>query len=85
MGVEDDLQAGIKAYPNPFTYDFRIQIEPGLRADELRVSDMRGIMVYRSNEVFGDTLVDLSKQPSGIYQIVISTNQGYRTVRVVKK
>jgi len=69
-------------YPNPIQSQLNIQLAEQLET-WISITDITGKTIYHQSTI-GDTKVDLSAHPSGIYFIAISNNKGSNTYKVMK-
>jgi hypothetical protein len=78
----------VKAYPNPYTETFNLSLST---TSEDKVSivvyDMTGRLIER-REVRPSDMVEQQigdRQPSGIYNVVVTQGEEVKTVRVIKR
>ncbi len=68
------LSTEIKIYPNPSTGQFNVEFENGQIDAEIFVFNMHGMMVYQSKCKDQNLhIIDLNHMPSGMYLIIIKT------------
>lgn len=86
--TEQDNISNLIIYPNPTSEDLTIQGELNVGSkSELKIADLRGKIVYE-NELKGKTFsktIDIKEWSSGVYFLNISSEEGMKTVKLVKK
>ncbi len=75
-----EINAGI--YPNPTTGKFTVTLTEN--AGELLIADMKGSIVI-SSKIKNGSEIDLSSLQNGIYIGRITTEKGYKVVKIVKQ
>lgn len=77
-----DMNSAISGYPNPTNGKFSVRRSgSGMISDELKIYNSIGNAVPFVLE--GDSSVDLSSQPDGIYFLTINSTAGYFSYRVI--
>lgn len=76
------------AYPNPMNDKLNVMLS--LSSGEkyqLQVSNSKGALVYQKNHLFSGGLhnLDLSQWNEGMYTLKVTSNQGTRHIKVMKK
>jgi len=72
----------VKVFPNPVVDFVRIQSKNTLKSVEL--FDVQGRILQTIIESKKETLLDLSKQSTGIYFLIITTDKGSKIEKVIK-
>lgn len=84
-GVTEDVLNSINIYPNPTNHSFSLDLE-GLenQVNSIEVTDLTGRIVKRITEVNANPIVNLFKEPSGIYLVKLNSSLGIVTYKVIK-
>jgi hypothetical protein len=76
VGIAEDLERMIKLYPNPtqglVTLDLGV-----IEVSTLRIFDAQGRMLVEQSSCTGQCQFDLSEYRTGIYRLLITTNEGH--------
>lgn len=76
----------LAVYPNPSKQVFNIQFEKPVEYAQLKVTNLLGKTVYTKMIEHGiETQIDLKDQVSGLYLLHILTNNGQKTVELIKE
>jgi hypothetical protein len=83
---QDELQASISVYPNPFNAGFRVVLPAGHDVSALRLLDLAGRTCYQRGIESYDDLVDVEAAdlPAGMYFLELLSKQGRVVYLVVK-
>jgi hypothetical protein len=83
---QDELQASISVYPNPFNAGFRVVLPAGHDVSALRLLDLAGRTCYQRGIESYDDLVDVEAAdlPAGMYFLELLSKQGRVVYQVVK-
>jgi hypothetical protein len=77
--------SGVYIYPNPSSGKFNLTIQnSAVVPQNIRVINMLGAEVYNST-VNGNTVIDLSGEESGVYYVIITSQNNTIVRRVVKQ
>lgn len=79
---ENEFSKSIVTYPNPTSSEFKISNPLQLTIESIRLFDMYGKEVLKTKE---DQNITISNLNSGIYLVVLSTEKGTISKRIVKK
>jgi Secretion system C-terminal sorting domain len=83
LGTNDvTIINNIKIYPNPTTGIFTISIKEDA---SVKMYDMFGKLIYTSKANIGESKIDISNYPSGIYLIQVETENGSVTKKIIKE
>lgn len=76
VGIAEDLEHMIKLYPNPT--QGLVTLDLGLiEVSTLRIFDAQGRMLVEQSSCTGQCQFDLSEYRTGIYRLLITTNEGH--------
>jgi hypothetical protein len=78
------LTPEVMVYPNPGKDIFQVRTQ-GLEGSQLRVTDVLGRQILRTEIQMNETQVELSQMPSGTYFFRIEGNTVNKVVKVVKR
>jgi hypothetical protein len=84
LAIEAENEIGI--YPNPFSQTFNLNVNETVQA--VRIFDLSGKVVYENNTVdarSGQLEINLGTRPAGVYQVLISTENGPKMIRMLKQ
>jgi hypothetical protein len=83
--VEEEVAADFSIFPNPATDVFNVNLD-GVQASTIQVIDLQG-KVLVSQEVANQTeaTVDASQLAAGVYTVLVNTNNGIATKKLVIK
>lgn len=81
-GTKEDEISKFRIYPNPTTDNVRIRSND-LQSYDYELYGPLGNLISTSN-VSGETTINLENQPSGVYSLVIRSNGGTWTKKIVK-
>ncbi len=84
LGEEPTEEASVLVYPNPGKDIFHVRTA-GLEGSHLRVTDMLGREILRTEIQMNETQVELSRMPSATYFFRIEGNNFNKVVKVVKR
>jgi Secretion system C-terminal sorting domain len=76
------IVGNIKIYPNPTTGIFTISIKEDA---SVKMYDMFGKLIYTSKTNIGESKIDISNYPSGIYLLQVETENGSVTKKIIKE
>jgi len=83
LGVEDMALGKISLYPNPVTNILTIETNATIAIISVQLYDVLGRLVLQKEADFQK--VDVSSLPAGLFMIVIETNRGLFTEKIIKK
>ena len=84
LAIEAENEIGI--YPNPFSNTFNLNVNSSVQS--IRIFDLSGKVVYENNSVdtrTGQLEINLGTRPSGVYQVLMTTENGPKMIRVLKQ
>lgn len=81
--VADLAQAGIQAFPNPFSHELTLELKAAEVVD-IQMFDMLGNQVYGRKQVTGSQTLQLDHLPTGNYFVRITGTQGSEIIKVSK-
>jgi Secretion system C-terminal sorting domain/FG-GAP repeat len=84
LGIKDLAEAGISIYPNPTNGIVKLDFA-GNNAQKLRVADITGKTVFEKMNVQKNETIDLSAFANGIYIIMIETEEGNYSSKIIKE
>ncbi len=82
-GVNEAVAAAVSVYPNPVSTNLNIEL--GTEESEVAVYDLSGKLMAIETNVSGKLSVNAAVWAAGIYQVVVKTNSGTKTVSVAKQ
>ncbi|MEM7036021.1 MAG: T9SS type A sorting domain-containing protein [Bacteroidota bacterium] len=88
VAIDDPLAGQYALHPNPSTGQFRLHLESALELANLQVMDLKGRVL--SPDAYGlpgtgqDRVIDLGRQPDGLYLLRIQTPESATTVKMMK-
>jgi len=80
---ENDLNAGIKVYPNPASNFVNITSETGIT--NIKIINYTGQVVYQQNVSDNNVKISTSDLPAGIYVLQMETQKGWASQKLVVK
>jgi hypothetical protein len=84
-GTSDKLlKLSAKIYPNPVSSTLNIQLEEQMPAT-IKITDLTGREVRSEVLLIGNSRLDVSTLPAGIYLIQLKTTKGTTMQKVVKQ
>ena len=86
--LQDNTEFQAKAYPNPFTNNFKLDISSsGDEKLELVVYDMLGRLMESRTMTISDSYTQEvgNDYASGVYNLVLKQNDNVKTIRIVKR
>lgn len=83
LAVNDINKAKVQAYPNPVT-DL-LKITTGTNAKNITVFDITGKKVLTQTATSSNNEVNMSKVAPGAYVVIVETENGAETIKVIKK
>jgi len=83
LGVEDMVLGKISLYPNPVANILTIETNATFAITSVQLYDVLGRLVLQKEADFQK--VDVSSLPAGLFMIVIETNKGLFTEKIIKK
>jgi hypothetical protein len=88
LGVETSLlnSKGLRVFPNPTHDMFRVELLSDLSGyDDLTVYDMQGKVMYQQTAGKSNSIeLNAAAWPSGIYQVIVNSNQSFEKVLLMK-
>lgn len=78
--VADDVENQMEVYPNPVKDFLKIKSE-GINS--VRVYNSMGQTMFSQSMNCDETILDMSGFNNGVYNIIVETSRGFRTVRVI--
>ena len=78
---ENDLNAGIKVYPNPASNFVNVTSEVGLL--NVRIVNYTGQVVYQQNVSDNNVKISTSELSAGIYILQMETEKGWASQKLV--
>ncbi|ESU24817.1 hypothetical protein FEDK69T_03700 [Flavobacterium enshiense DK69] len=85
MSTNDFISSKFSVYPNPATNIVTISNSGNIQINKVAVTDINGRTVKALNIDGGpETKVDISELNAGIYFMIIDTNEGFATKRIIK-
>jgi hypothetical protein len=78
---ENDLNAGIKVYPNPASNFVNVTSEVGLL--NVRIVNYTGQVVYQQNVLDNNVKISTSELSAGIYILQMETEKGWASQKLV--
>jgi PKD repeat protein len=87
QGIENDLLAGVKSFPNPVNKILSIELPVELDFKNILMKDILGNNLNTVFSLKSDNIieVDLSSMSDGVYLIAIETNKGLMFQKIIKK
>ncbi len=82
--TEVDLSSEISIYPNPVFADVTIELSEDIEVSAASMYDANGRLVSTYNLAQGETNINLSALPHGLYLMQIQTNKGVLNKRILK-
>lgn len=85
IGIEEELneENDIMIFPNPTDNDFSLQTD--LSIQELYIIDSRGNRIFETGNLARNAVIQLDTFSSGVYIIVIRTDNQIFTKKIIKK
>jgi len=84
VGIDDEAFKHLKIYPNPTTGN--LFIENASKLNNIVIVNMLGKTISNITEVKSDIIVvDLSNEPSGVYFIIMNSDNNTLTKRLIKQ
>ena len=83
LGVEDVVLRNISIYPNPVTDMLTVDSNSSLTITSLQLYDVLGKLVLQKETDF--ERVDVSILPAGLFMMIVETNVGLFTEKIIKK
>jgi len=83
LGVEDMALGKISLYPNPVTNILTIETNATFAITSVQLYDVLGRLVLQKEADFQS--IDVSSLPAGLFMVVIETNRGLFTEKIIKK
>lgn len=86
LGINSLLLLDVEVYPNPTSDKLNLNIPKGVEVSVLRIVDMQGKTVSISNSI-NSSLIEISLKDlkSGMYILELTTNFGYKNIRIIKE
>lgn len=85
LSVEDNLNDEVKIFPNPFSDSFSIKLSPQQKIKSLKIVDLNGRLVKNIQpNITSNSVYNLSNLKSGIYLVLIETDQGFAQKKLIK-
>ncbi len=85
VGIEDEMLNSVSVFPSPTTGELTIDLgEIEGQETNIGVFNSSGVNVLSTNAT-ATTRLDLSDYPSGVYNVIITGDQGYINRKVVKE
>ena len=88
LGIESGLlnSKGLKVYPNPTHDAFKVELISDFSGfDGLTVYDMQGKVMYQQTTGKSNSIeLNAASWPSGIYQVIVNSNQSFEKVLLMK-
>jgi uncharacterized protein (TIGR02145 family) len=81
---EDDPGNSIRIYPNPATSMITVE-NPSVQNTDFIIYDLVGKPVLQKKLTKNKTVEDISSFPSGVYFIIINTEKGFVSQKLIKK
>ncbi|MEN6501253.1 MAG: leucine-rich repeat domain-containing protein [Tenuifilaceae bacterium] len=82
--IEDGLKESISIYPNPTNRHITVSGE-GAGVKSVAVYDFMGRLRGRYNVNTDEAIIDFTGYPSGVYLVVVKTNMGIFTKKIVRE
>jgi len=82
IGIEENLEQEVKAYPNPTNGQLWIET---VNTDRIEIYDLQGKLVFNQLVFDNKSQLDLSDIPTGIYQIHLLSDNQRRVTKIVKQ
>ena len=83
LGVEDITLGKISLYPNPVANILTIGTNSSFAITSVQLYDVLGRLVLQKEADFQS--IDVSSLPAGLFMVVIETNRGLFTEKIIKK
>jgi hypothetical protein len=85
LSVEDNLNNEVKLFPNPVSYSFSLKLSQHQRIKSVKIVDMNGRLVKNIQpDITTNSVYNLSNLKSGIYFVLIETDQGIAQKKLIK-
>ena len=79
---ENDLNRSITLFPNPMQENLKIDLRQELAIESVRIFDLYGKEVIKTRE---ERNVNVSKLPTGMYLVVVQTEKGSVSKKIIKE
>ena len=80
---ENKLKKQVKIYPNPNNGIFTLDLSQKEQSSEIYIYNLSGKLVQQVN-TSNNNVIDINKQPSGIYFVKVVQQNGVNTVKIIK-
>lgn len=84
IAVSEQPAVALRMAPNPTNGTLRLGLDAAQRIDAVEVIDARGCVALRTGRPAANT-IDMGALPAGVYTVVVRTEDGVRTARVVRE
>lgn len=81
--LDQNLLASVKVYPNPAN-DF-VSVDASERIREISIINQQGQLVQKLGNGLQQTLIDVSELPTGLYTLLLDTENGVIIRKLIKK
>jgi hypothetical protein len=83
VGINGALEKNLVTfYPNPVSQELTLVLEKGMI---IQILNVNGTIVHEGLFQPGETVIDLSEQPHGVYTLKLQTEKGTITRRLIKE
>jgi hypothetical protein len=83
--TELELSYNVSIYPNPTTSNVSINVDNGTIIKTVEIRNVNGQTIYNENSTGFSSEINLSAFESGIYFVLVTTDQGKSIHKVIKK
>jgi len=73
------------AYPNPTDGIIQLESKNGVAGYAVRIFNSAGQCIFDERKIPGNTVIDISKQPAGIYSLQVSYNEKNNIIKIIKR
>jgi hypothetical protein len=82
LGLDEQVTSGTLVYPNPSNGLLRVETF-GQIINDIEVTDMEGRVVFTLESNNSETLIDLSKQVTGVYFVKVKGSQSEKVFKII--
>lgn len=84
-GITQPSELTITVSPNPFTETVLVNSSGGGSVVRHEIFSSSGVILYRKDNVASIAEINLSLLPSGVYFLVVTSDKGSSTTKLIKK
>jgi len=83
--LEINNQNFIKIFPNPTTGELVIQTQGNSKSNKLKLINLIGETIWEKEAIQNDEIIDISKQPCGVYFLELNQSGNISRAKIIKE